>query len=198
LYCALVGLMLSGIVAADCPYTQVDPTSEYTKCELLKPVETFVGDAVTVKCTKFEKINNQWINSPVRSGAVHITGYAAGTLEVMEEMFLQMGGDGYTFRPMVAGSYAVQIGAYSTSFTVMKDPNAVESPTGAAIVPDIEEVVLEPIEPAAEPATETPAAITPTGGLQGVINVFVNSSDSEKTKQDAPTLMLFLVGLMIA
>lgn len=196
----LIGVMLLGVASAtsDCRAAASLPTNEYTKCQLMKPVETVVGDVVTINCTTYTNEGNVWVTSPLSSTTVFITGYD-GDLEPIDYMALQMDKGTYSFIPSVVGSYVVRVGnEYSASFVVGENPildgGFITGGVVAAETPSEESSqVINFTETESQPAEEKP---TPT--IASFLSSVVNKEDNEQAKEEAPSLMLMLVSFLIA
>jgi len=209
--------------AKTCPYNEGDSTAAYTKCALIKPVEAFTGDEITINCTKIVKVNNAWVYTPMKGTPVFIKGYNKKG-ELQQNMTTYIGADGTkTFTPLIAGEYVIeamglqQKGSevepvkvpWVATFTVEENPvtnrgiiRAQPEETPEDVPEEIEQPTGAAIAIAPDPPVDPTATVELLTGPQVCkhepFTFVLNGTDDSENKQEASNFVLMLVGLLIS
>ncbi len=175
---------------SDCSAAASEPTLEYEKCVLIKPVEAVQGDEITINCTHIDNVKK--IKTPLKGTRVSITGYNED-YEAIEGMSVTTQKDGtYSFTANVIGQYMIQVSScdYTSYFEVAENPLLNTGIVTGAVVAD-PEPDPEP-EPEPEPiVVEEPPEARPLGFI-------INGTESEEDKKEVSNFMLMLVGFLIS
>lgn len=195
--------LLLGIASAEveCPYTGGEATTEYSKCSLVKPAETMVGDEVIINCTNYERVNNRWEHTPMSNTRVSITGYDEFDVALHGEAVNTRKDGTYKFVPRIAGKYLVQVfsGDYTAWFDVFENPeDEIDTgPTAALVAVDNgtdnntqEEINTTEVNDTVE--------VTEPDEERGLFDFVGNGTNSEDGREEASSFVLMLVGLMIS
>ena len=184
-------LLFSGLAIASPECTPPEMITEKIDCKLIKPVDTVVGDLVTINCTKDEKVKNRWVEIGPLNARVSVTGYDNEDTP-LQSAYGDLNEGEFTFIPRIAGSYLIKVGNDAQIvLEVGENPEAYETPTAAVVTappkeePELPEpeVVEEP-----EPQVEEP----------GLLDFMVNGVGEEERKGGVSGLMLMLVSLLIS
>jgi hypothetical protein len=211
IYGIVLVMLLAGVAGAtsSCEAAASKPTKQYTTCFLEKPVETVVGDEITINCTEKTKEGNRLTIEPKSRASFSIIGYNEYDEAIFSDHNSLRGDGTYSFEPRFAGEYLIQISScdYNARFEVGEDPDAEEEVnnaiTGGAVAAD--NSAEEPEENETE-GNSTEETDTQEGGEENsppkkesnILNIMINGTETEEDKKAVSNFAVLLVGLMIS